>query len=86
MSFIDRYVQDVIDDMYCMSSSELEDAIHKIKNYTPIYEGTKRGEVFGKVIEKLKSLVPNANKCAKSYFSANARYDDRWSDETRIES
>ena len=86
MSFIDKYVRDVIDDMYCMSSAELEDAIHKIENYTPIYEGTKRGEVFGKVIEKLKSLVPNANKRAKSYFSIERHYDDRWSDETRIKS
>lgn len=86
MSFIDQYVRDVIDDMYCMSSGELSDAVHKIENYVPLYEGTKRGEVFSKVINKLRSLMPTANKCAKSYFSVRSHYDDRWSDETRLES
>lgn len=84
MSFIDQYVRDVIDDMYCMSSGELSDAVHKIENYAPLYEGTKRGEVFSKVIDKLRSLMPTANRHARSYFSLDPQHDDRWSDETRI--
>ena len=84
MSFIDQYVKDVVDDMFCMSSSEIGDAINKIERYVPAYEGTKRGEWFHRVIEKLTSLIPTADENCHPYVVSEVRHDDSWSSETSI--
>ena len=77
--FIDQYVKDVVDDMFCMSSTELLDAIDKIERYVPLYEGTKRGEILHRVIEKLRSIVPTADDNYRPYVVNLAHHDDRWS-------
>ena len=84
MSFIEQYTQDVVYDMFCMSSTELTDAIRKIKRYAPNYAGTKRGEWFDKVIEKLSSLVPTADENCHPYLVSESRHDDRWGSETTL--
>ena len=82
--FIDRYTQEVLEDLCCMSSMELKDALTKINRYIPTYEGTKRGECLKAACERISERIPTADRNAKPYFAVNPRHDDRWGSETSL--
>ena len=84
MSFIDQYTQDVLEDLCCMSSMELKDALAKIRRYIPTYEGTKRGECLKEACEKITKRIPTADSKAEPYLAANPRHDDRWGSEISV--
>lgn len=68
-SFILQYVDEVLEDLECMSAPEIEDAITKIQVYTTVgstSEGVQRW--LGKVLKKLRATAHAPRRTVKSYF------------------